>query len=76
MKKVLDPCCGSRMFWFDKHDSRAIFGDIRDDPVGLVFDDSYNLEHHAESVNKMFEEKREARMKAFGFHVQTVNPPV
>lgn len=31
MKKVLDPCCGSRMFWFDKHDSRAIFGDIRDE---------------------------------------------
>jgi len=26
---VLDPCSGSRMFWFDKQDSRAIFGDIR-----------------------------------------------
>lgn len=29
MKKVLDPCCGSRMFWFDKTDNRALFGDIR-----------------------------------------------
>lgn len=28
-KHVLDPCCGSRMFWFDRHDSRAVFGDIR-----------------------------------------------
>lgn len=28
-KPVLDPCCGSRMFWFDKTDERAVFGDIR-----------------------------------------------
>ncbi len=26
---VLDPCCGSRMFWFDKQDDRVCFGDIR-----------------------------------------------
>lgn len=26
---VLDPCCGSRMFWFDREDARAVFGDIR-----------------------------------------------
>lgn len=26
---VLDPCCGSRMFWFDRRDSRAMFGDNR-----------------------------------------------
>ena len=28
---VLDPCCGSRMFWFDRADSRALFGDIRNE---------------------------------------------
>ena len=28
-KIVLDVCCGSRMFWFDKSDSRAIFVDKR-----------------------------------------------
>lgn len=28
-KIVLDPCCGSRMMWFDKADPRAIFGDQR-----------------------------------------------
>ena len=27
--QVLDPCCGSRMMWFDKDDPRATFGDIR-----------------------------------------------
>ncbi len=26
---VLDPCCGSRMFWFDKDDQRAVFLDKR-----------------------------------------------
>ena len=29
MKKILDPCCGSRMFWFDKKDDRAVFTDKR-----------------------------------------------
>lgn len=28
-KPVLDACCGSRMFWFDRTDDRAVFGDIR-----------------------------------------------
>lgn len=28
-RPVLDPCCGSRMFWFDKADPRAVFGDVR-----------------------------------------------
>lgn len=26
---VLDCCCGSRMFWFDKNDTRAVFVDKR-----------------------------------------------
>ena len=29
MPLVLDMCCGSRAFWFDKDDDRAIFVDIR-----------------------------------------------
>lgn len=29
MTQILDMCCGSRMFWFDKEDSRAIYSDIR-----------------------------------------------
>lgn len=29
MKPVLDACCGSRMFWFDRKDSRAVFMDKR-----------------------------------------------
>lgn len=29
MKPILDACCGSRMFWFDKSDPRAVFMDNR-----------------------------------------------
>ena len=31
MKKILDACCGSRMFWFDKTNPNVIFADIRDE---------------------------------------------
>lgn len=30
MKPILDACCGGKMFYFDKHDSRVLFQDIRD----------------------------------------------
>ena len=30
MKKILDVCCGSRMFWFDKENPNAIFMDNRE----------------------------------------------
>ncbi len=29
MKAVLDACCGSKMFWFDRNDPRALFVDKR-----------------------------------------------
>lgn len=29
--QVLDPCCGSRKFYFDKHSPFVIYGDIRDE---------------------------------------------
>lgn len=30
-RKILDPASGSRMFYFDKNDSRVVFGDIRNE---------------------------------------------
>lgn len=30
MKKILDACCGSRMFWFDRQNPDAIFADNRE----------------------------------------------
>ena len=34
-KTILDPCCGARMFWFNKNDERAVFGDIRNETKQL-----------------------------------------
>lgn len=28
--RILDPCCGSRMMWFDRNNPAVIFGDNRD----------------------------------------------
>ena len=30
MKKILDACCGSRMFWFDRDNPYVIFADNRE----------------------------------------------
>ena len=35
-KKVLDACCGSRMFYFDKQDERVLFTDIREHQERIV----------------------------------------
>lgn len=37
IQRVLDPCCGGRMFWFDKSNPEAIFGDIRRES-GIIYD--------------------------------------
>lgn len=36
MPMVLDPCCGSRMMWFDKMDPRAMFGDQREETITVT----------------------------------------
>ncbi len=28
-KEILDACCGSKMMWFDKHNPKVVFADIR-----------------------------------------------
>lgn len=33
---VLDPCCGSRMFWFNRSDPRTVFGDVRAESHSLT----------------------------------------
>jgi len=34
-KTILDACCGSRMFWFDKNNSEVLFCDIRQEKYVL-----------------------------------------
>ncbi|MDR1461541.1 MAG: SAM-dependent methyltransferase [Azoarcus sp.] len=44
MKTILDPCCGSRMFWFDSKCPNAIFGDKRRETIALT--------DHSHGVNR------------------------
>lgn len=39
-QSILDMCCGSRMFWFDKQDERAVFSDILYTDIKVV---SFNM---------------------------------
>lgn len=32
-KRILDPCCGSRMMWFDRGRPGVVFGDIRNETL-------------------------------------------
>lgn len=36
MKPILDPCCGSRMMWFDRSNPLAIFGDQRSETITVT----------------------------------------
>lgn len=33
---ALDPCCGSRMMWFDPADQRCLFGDLRAETITVT----------------------------------------
>lgn len=35
-KTILDPCCGSRMMWFDRKNPAVIFGDKRSETVTVT----------------------------------------
>jgi len=43
-KQVLDVCCGSRMFWFDKNNPLAVFNDIRSEKHTLCDGRSLSVE--------------------------------
>lgn len=35
-KSILDPCCGSRMMWFNREHPRVVFGDIRSEMLTVT----------------------------------------
>lgn len=58
MKTILDPCCGSRMFWFDKKDDRAVFTDKRSEQHILC--DGRELIIEPDTVHKAWHAIKEA----------------
>lgn len=39
-KRILDPCCGSRMFWFNKEHPEALYCDIRELDHVLIWENA------------------------------------
>jgi hypothetical protein len=48
-KIILDACCGSRMFWFDKKQNNTLFCDIRSYDKGFI-DNRFNRELHPDMI--------------------------
>ena len=48
-KRVLDPCCGSRMMWLDRNHPDVIFGDRRNETI-TVIDRSHGVENGTRSL--------------------------
>ena len=67
--KVLDPCCGSRMFHFDRQNPNVVFGDIRSESHVLC--DGRSLEI-APDVEMDF---RDMPFPDDSFHAVVFDPP-
>ncbi len=68
-RPVLDPASGSRMFYFDKEDSRVTFGDIRSETHTLCDGRSLNISPDIEL------DFRDLPYDDGAFHVVIFDPP-
>ena len=66
---VLDPACGGRMFWFDKSDSRVLFGDVRDESWELC--DGRRFEVRPD----MLRDSRDLPVPDETFRIVVLDPP-
>lgn len=69
MKPILDPMCGSRMFYFDKNNKSVLFGDIRDE---THWTRQYKkLEIHPDQIM----DARDLEFPDNSFHLVILDPP-
>ena len=74
---VLDPCCGGRMFWFDKADPRALFGDCRAETKTVV-DRSHGRQDGSRTLRIDPDVRLDFRALPFQdsrFHLVAFDPP-
>lgn len=72
---VLDPCCGSRMFWFDRADDRAIFGDVRSEEHVLKDSSSAGGSRNLVIAPDQQMDFRDLPFPANRFHLVIFDPP-
>lgn len=68
-KNVLDVCCGSKMFWFDKSNNDVLFGDIRQEQHKLC--DGRSLEINPD----MLIDFRNLPFESARFNLVVFDPP-
>lgn len=76
-KPILDPCCGSRMWWFDKLDPRVLFGDCRNETITVV-DRSHGREDGSRTLRIDPDVELDFRALPFpdnSFHLVAFDPP-
>lgn len=59
--RILDPCSGSRMMYFDKQDHRVLFGDIREEEHYLKDRESIRHLEVKPDIKMDFEQKLDDR---------------
>ena len=69
MKQILDACCGSRMFWFDKEHPAAVFMDNRN--FGKTLCDGRRFEVRPDLIADF----REIPFPDESFHLVVFDPP-
>lgn len=75
VKKVLDACCGSRMFWFDRKDSRAVFIDKRRERHTLPDASSFGGSRELVIEPDLIADFTELPFKAETFSLVVFDPP-
>lgn len=69
MSRILDACCGSKMFWFDKHNDDVIYMDNRQ--ISETLCDGRTLEVKPDVVADF----RNMPFKDESFHLVVFDPP-
>ena len=69
-KFILDACCGSRMFWFQKEQPNTIFQDIREYDKGFI-DNRPNRELHPDMIGDF----RKMDFPDKSFRLVVMDPP-
>lgn len=68
-KPILDPCCGSKMFYFDKNNPNVLFGDIRSE--NHILCDGRALEIKPDQIMDF----RDLPFENESFHLVVFDPP-
>jgi ubiquinone/menaquinone biosynthesis C-methylase UbiE len=74
-KKILDACCGSRMFWFDKNNPDTLFIDVRRETVVAKDSSNKSGERTIEINPDVIADFTDLPFESESFHMVVFDPP-